>query len=158
MKLYHGTNADFNKIDLNKSQVGKDFGRGFYLSADRHQAFDLATYKSFQLGGEPMVQTYEFDEENLQNGSLTFLRFEEYSRDWAEFILANRSNKQAANIHDYDVVYGPIANDKVGIQIRNLAEQNIDFDTFLERLKYMKGITYQYFFNTERAINLLKRV
>ena len=74
------------------------------------------------------------------------------------FILANRQNKSADNIHDYDVVYGPIANDKVGAQIRNFIEQNINMDTLLERLKYMKGITYQYFFGSEKAIQMLRRL
>ncbi len=45
-------------------------------------------------------------------------------------------------IHDYDIVYGPIANDKVEAQIRNVMEQNINMDTFLERLKYIKGIIF----------------
>lgn len=38
MKLYHGTNTDFNHIDIDKSKPNKDFGRGFYLSADYKQA------------------------------------------------------------------------------------------------------------------------
>jgi hypothetical protein len=56
------------------------------------------------------------------------------------------------------VIYGPIANDKVGVQIRNLMEQNIDMNVFLERLKYMHGITFQYFFGTEKAISKLVRI
>lgn len=32
MKLYHGTNMVFDKIDLCKSKPNKDFGQGFYLS------------------------------------------------------------------------------------------------------------------------------
>ena len=31
MKLYHGTNIVFDKIDLQKSKPNKDFGQGFYL-------------------------------------------------------------------------------------------------------------------------------
>ena len=34
MKLYHGMNKEFDRIDLLKSKPNKDFGRGFYLSAD----------------------------------------------------------------------------------------------------------------------------
>ncbi len=157
MKLYHGTNICFDEIDITKSQRGKDFGCGFYLSADYKQAHDLAVYKSFQFGGEPLVLTYEFDETFLSDGTLNYLHFDEYSQEWAEFILANRENKESSNIHTYDVVYGPIANDKVGVQIRNLMESNISFEIFLERLKFMKGITFQSFFQGERAIKLLKR-
>ena len=48
--------------------------------------------------------------------------------------------------------------DKVGVQIRNFMEGNISIDVFLERLKFIKGITFQYFFGTEKAIKLLKRL
>ena len=32
--LYHDSNVKIEKIDLKKSRPNKDFGRGFYLSAD----------------------------------------------------------------------------------------------------------------------------
>ncbi len=38
MKLYYGTNQAFDVIDLQKSKPNKDFGQGFYLSADYEQA------------------------------------------------------------------------------------------------------------------------
>ena len=50
------------------------------------------------------------------------------------------------------------ADDKVGVQIRNFMEGNISIDVFLERLKYIKGITFQYFFGTEKAIKHLKKL
>ena len=158
MILYHGTNTDFMSIDLNHSQRGKDFGCGFYLSESKTQTEEMAKFKVQLFGGQTIVQSYEFDEVHLNDGTLRFLRFDGYSKDWATFILANRQNKNADNIHDYDIVYGPIANDKVGAQIRNVIEQNIDMVTFLERLKYMKGITFQYFFGSEKAIQMLRRL
>ena len=59
-------------------------------------------------------------------------------------------------MHSYDVVYGPIANDRVGLQIRNYRLGNIDKKEFLRRLKYMKGITFQYAFCTDSAIEKLQ--
>lgn len=47
---------------------------------------------------------------------------------------------------------GPIADDMVGYQIRRFVSGLIDMDKFIEELKYMKGITMQYFFGTEKAI------
>ena len=158
MILYHGTNTDFMFIDLNHSQRGKDFGCGFYLSESKTQAEEMAKFKVQLFGGQTIVQSYKFDEAHLNDGTLRFLRFDGYSKDWATFILANRQNKNADNIHDYDIVYGPIANDKVGAQIRNVIEQIIDMVTFLERLKYMKGITFQYFFGSEKAIQMMRRL
>ena len=58
-------------------------------------------------------------------------------------------------MHDYDVVFGPIANDRVGLQIRNYRLGNIDKQEFLRRLQYMKGITFQYAFCTVKAIDKL---
>ena len=158
MKLYHGTNKPFTERELSKSQVGKDFGCGFYLSANEAQARELAEFKTNLLGGAPTILTYEFDETVLHNDDVSFQSFDAYTREWAEFVFANRNNHSRENIHSFDIVYGPIANDKVGVQIRNVLENNIDMETFLKRLQYMKGITFQYFFATQKAINSLRLI
>ena len=158
MILYHGSNTEIHAIDLNQSMRGKDFGQGFYLSADQRQAEEMATFKTLQFGGCPIVNAFEFDETLLSNSSLNTKIFDDYSLEWAEFIFANRNNMTDIPIHEYDIVYGPIADDRVGVQIRNLIEGNITIEVFLERLKYIKGITFQYYFGTQRAINCLKRL
>lgn len=157
MKLYHGTNKDFNCIDLLKSKPNKDFGRGFYLSADYEQALNMANVKVEQLEyGSPVVQTYSFNEQALEN--LRVLHFESYSEEWAKFILLNRNNPTQQPAHDYDVVIGPIADDRVGFQLWKYESHFIDLPTLVRSLKYMKEITIQYFFGTERAIKLLQRL
>lgn len=158
MILYHGSNVEIHEIDLNKSARGKDFGKGFYLSENEKQAEEMAIFKSLQLNSTPIVNQFEFDEHSLSNNSLKVKIFKDYSLEWAEFIFKNRNNRTDIPIHDFDIVYGPIADDKVGVQIRNLMEENINIETFLERLKYIKRITFQYFFGTEKAIKLLKRL
>ena len=49
MILYHGSNVEFDSIDLLKSKPNKDFGKGFYLSDNYDQAFEMAkrTRQSF---------------------------------------------------------------------------------------------------------------
>lgn len=158
MRLYHGTVSDIVDIDLSKSNSAKDFGRGFYLSPDRLQAERWAMFKSIQTNGKPKVYEFEFDESLLNNGELSVKQFDEYTEEWAEFIFANRKNLSEYNICNYDIVIGPIANDKVGVQIRNYIEGNISLEVFIERLKYMKGITFQYFFGTEKAVKYLIKV
>lgn len=158
MILYHGTTLEIEEIDLQKSKPNKDFGKGFYLSADKEQAVAMAEYKAMQIDATPIVNAFEFDEKNLKSASLKVKVFKEYDKEWADFIFANRNNPSSECVHDYDVVIGPIANDRVGMQIRKYMEQEIDLPTFIERLKYMKGITIQYYFGTERAISLLKKV
>lgn len=111
MILYHGTNVEFDEIDLRKSKPNKDFGQGFYLSREYSQAMELAKIK---VDHQPA--------------------------------------------HDYDIVIGPIANDRVGIQLWKYETKAIDLRTLVHNLRNMKGVTIQYFFGTERAIKLLKRL
>ena len=73
-------------------------------------------------------------------------------------LMAIRNNRSAVPAHDYDIVYGPIANDRVGVQIGKYEAGDISLDQFLENLKYMKGITFQYFFGTERALAKLTKI
>ena len=115
MLLYHGSNMAIVDIDLAKSRPNKDFGKAFYLSADRKQAENMAEFKVLTSGGEISVSVFEFDELHLQD--LNIKCFESYSEEWAEFVYNNRDEKQDFH-HDYDLVYGPIANDTVGVQIR----------------------------------------
>lgn len=158
MKLYHGSDVDIEIIDLQKSMKGKDFGQGFYLTTDRRQAHDIAVLRSLATMSAPVINVYEFDENNISNGDLKVLTFDSYSPEWAEFILKNRRNNTSIPAHDYDIVYGPIANDRVGQQIRRLLDNEIDLSTFIERLKFMKGTTFQYFFGTPKAIALLQKL
>lgn len=157
MTLYHGSNVRVSDIDLSLCHPYKDFGQAFYLSPVREQAVDVALARVDFFGGEPVVNTFCFDEQLLTNGTLSYLRFEGYTEEWAEFIFRHRDETIVPPFqHTYDVVYGPIANDRVGLQIRNYRMGNIDRKEFLRRLKYMKGITFQYAFCTQRAIGKLK--
>lgn len=157
MILYHGTNAVFDEIDLTKSKPNKDFGQGFYLSREYTQAMDMAKIKVEQLeSGVPTVITFEVDETKML--SLKVLRFDDYSEEWAKFILLNRNNASRQPAHDYDIVIGPIANDRVGVQLWKYENQSIDLPTLVHNLRNMKGITFQYYFGTERAIKILKRL
>ena len=159
MILYHGSNLSIEKIDLTKSKVGKDFGCGFYLTQDKDQALRMATKKTLILGsGFPTINKYEFDESIIESEALSSLRFESYTKEWAEFILMNRKNHSNNPSHPYDIVIGPVANDTVGFQIRRFTEGIIDMQRFIQELKYMKGMSIQYFFGTEKAISHLKKL
>ncbi|MCF0184763.1 MAG: DUF3990 domain-containing protein [Bacteroidaceae bacterium] len=155
MRLFHGTNVRFERIDLALSKPNKDFGPGFYLSDDREQAEAMAESKVLMSGGEPRVMEFEFDAE--QATGLRMLRFDEYSREWAEFIVMNRDRNVRAKRHDYDIVHGPIANDRIGLQVQLFVQDYIDIDTLLKRIKYVRP-TFQYYFGTDAAIQLLKLV
>ncbi len=156
MKLYHGSNMRVIEPDLGRSKPYKDFGQGFYLSAEEQQAKDQAHSKVDQMKtGTPIVNEFLFDETLMTSGELKVKVFADYSVEWAEFVLMNRDIKIAQPSHDYDIVYGPIADDGVNYQLRRYWGGVITLPRLIEELKYAKGITFQYFFGTERALKTL---
>lgn len=159
IRLYHGSNMKIETPDLVHSKPYKDFGRGFYLSADKQQAWDLAFQKVSQTQtGKAEVTEFLFDETVMHSADLKVLSYLDYCEEWARFVLANRSMQVMQPTHDYDIVYGPIADDGVTYQLRRYEGGVISLPRLVEELKYAKGITFQYFFGTERALRQLKRL
>lgn len=159
MILYHGSNIDIEVPDLSKSKPYKDFGQGFYLSPEKHQAERMAEQRTLiTLSGKPTVSCFEFDESWLDNNELRVRLFESYSEDWAKFVLMNRDSTIPQPSHDYDIVYGPIADDGVTFQLRRYKAGAITLDELVKELQYSQGITFQYFFGTENAIAKLRKL
>lgn len=158
LKLYHGSNVSIEKIDLSIGRKGKDFGQGFYLTTDYAQAKRMAEITVEREGnGAPMINTFLFDDNNLNNGSVRYKCFDSYSIEWARFIVDNRMNRQNTPIHDFDIVYGPIADDRVGVQLQRYIQNYIDVERLVEELKFVVP-TFQYFFGTEKSIQLLQKL
>lgn len=155
MLLYHGSNVEIENIDLSKSRPFKDFGRAFYLSSDQQQAWERAYAAITMRGGVPSVTTFDFEERVMTSGELKVLRFGGYTEEWADFIFANRNRRKPPFKHDYDIVYGPIANDNIGEQVALFKGGYISRESFLTRIKLMRGVTFQYAFCTEAAISKL---
>ena len=156
MKLYHGTNVDFDVIDLTKSNKYKDFGQGFYLTDIRSQAEELAAKKSRLFGGYPVIQEYEFDESLLSSAELKVLKFDKPSTEWAEFIFKNR-NRDYNFTHDFDIVIGPIANDGVAYLLGRYEEGTLTIEELSGKLDFKK-LNSQYFFGTNKSLKYLKRL
>lgn len=158
IKLYHGSNVNIDSIDLSKGHKGKDFGKGFYLSENIEQATAMAKLVTARIGdGVPTLNVFMFDDTVLGENTLKVKIFTSYSEEWAQFVLLNRQNKTDEQVHEYDIVYGPIVDDRVGYQIHNLMKGLRTMDEFVQALQYIHP-TFQYFFGTERAIAYLKKV
>lgn len=125
MILYHGSSLAIESPDLLHSRPNLDFGKGFYLTSIREQAVKWCG-KFVKRGKQGVISNYIFDEELFQR--LKVLRFDSYSEEWLEFILACRSGKDSS---DYDAVCGGIANEKPNMQIA------LRTDAALTCLKYM---------------------
>ena len=100
MILYHGSNMEISEINLAKSRPYKDFGKAFYLSADKQQALSMARFKALTVGGEEKVTAFDFDENNVNN--LKIKKFDGYNQEWADFVFNNRDERQNFQ-HNFDI-------------------------------------------------------
>lgn len=155
MRLYHGSNIIIEQINLSKCRPYKDFGQGFYLTAIKEQAEQMARRTSAIYGGEPIVTEFEFDESALS--FLSVKMFKDPSEEWALFVMANRSKKNVQPTHDFDIVIGPVADDTIATLFRNFDDGIIDLPMLVQGLKYKK-ISSQYLFHSAEAIKYLHRV
>lgn len=83
--------------------------------------------------------------------------FEKPDKEWALFVMANRKQSGEDFSHDYDIVIGPVADDRMARLFGLYDMEIIDLDAVVAGLIY-KDLNSQYFFATERALNYLKRV
>lgn len=157
-RLYHGSNVVIEQIDLSRSKRGKDFGQGFYLNANPDQAMEMA-YRTtrFLNVGAPTLSCFEFDEDEAAKRGLNIKIFPAYSEEWAEFVVMNRKNNSDTPAHPYDIVIGPIADDTVGVQIRRFIMGYLSASALVEELRFKGDHAVQYFFGTQKAVNLLRR-
>ena len=77
----------------------------------------------------PIVNVYEFDEALFEKFQIK--RFEDYTEEWAHFVYDHRTEPNGRTLHDYDIVYGPIANDRIGAQITRYKQGYISFEKLL---------------------------
>ena len=163
MILYHGSNIEIERIDLARCKPFKDFGRGFYLTTLEGQAFDMAERTTaLHECGRPTVTVFEL-RDDWRNAGIEIRAFDGPTREWAMFVMNNRNrsfpnpSSSECNVDNkYDVVYGPVANDRIAASFQLYQDEVISADELVERLKYRK-LNDQYSFHSERAIALLDR-
>ena len=162
MIVYHGTNMDFDEIDLKKCKKYKDFGQGFYVTVLEGQAERMAKRTAARYGGLPTVIKYEFDYSQLEK--LRYMLFETPNSEWAVFVANNRNPKfkdftDILSNHDnkYDVVCGAVADNDVLTTTELYSDGYISAEIVKERLRY-KELTNQYSFHTVTAIGLLRKI
>lgn len=99
------------------------------------------------------INIYELDDNALKNMKSLF--FEKTTEEWVNFVMRNRTDRQF--IHDYDVVYGPVANDSVYTQFALYEGGIISLPTLIKELKTYKLVD-QYLFHTEKSLLAIKFV
>lgn len=152
--LYHGGSHIIEKPEIRVPNRTLDFGKGFYVTSSQNQAERWVKGHlkgKFEVG---YVNTYEFDIDQLPT-ELNVKLFTEAGEEWIDFVLANRLI--VGYQHDYDIVFGPVANDNVYAQITLFEGGIISKERLIEELKAYKLVD-QYVFHTERSLSYLRYI
>ena len=155
MKVYHGCYTKIDTIDLEKCEIGKDFGRGFYVTKIREQAEFWAKRKGLANDTTGFITEFDFNENAFQYFRLKVIRFESYNEAWLDFVTMNRNLRAEQPTHNYDIVEGPVADDKITTRINIYLAGQILKQDFLNELKFAKE-THQICFCTTRSLQMLE--
>ena len=158
--MYHGTDTIITTVNLDKGRLRTDFGKGFYLSSKLGVARDWAVDKS-GVTKTPIVMRLMLDTEKLNAPELLVLRFDQPTVEWLDFIRANRQIKAIAGLsgeprHSYDVVSGPIANDKVAKIVVDYIDGLINADEAIKKTKALPRV-YKTSFHSQKALVCILR-
>lgn len=151
MILYHGSIEIVDNPEIRIPSRSLDYGYGFYTTTSFKQAEDWVKRKLNANSPIGYVNVYELDEDLVK--SLKTLLFESPTEDWLDFVMSNRTNKDFN--HDFDIVYGPVANDKVYAAFALYEGGIIDKQNLISELKAYKLVD-QYLFHTDKALKAIK--
>ena len=151
MKVYHGSLECVETPEIREPNRTLDYGSGFYTTTSYEQAEEWVRRKmKGNRVAKGFVNEYELDIDKLQ--SVKCLLFESPTDEWIDFVMNNRLNKDF--VHDYDIVYGPVANDRVYTCFALYEGGLMSKQNLLAELKTYELVD-QYLFHTERALKLL---
>ncbi len=152
MKIYHGSIEIVEKPEIREANRSLDYGSGFYATTSYEQALSWvkrrANEKKLSKG---YINIYEFNEDSINN--FKHLIFESATEEWLDFVMQNRIHDSFE--HDYDIVYGPVANDKVYASFALFEGGFINKQALISELKTYKLVD-QYLFHTEDSLKTLK--
>ncbi|MBQ7739376.1 MAG: DUF3990 domain-containing protein [Desulfovibrionaceae bacterium] len=140
--LYHGSKMIVKFPEIRLSLYNKDFYFGFYCTKLKEQAKRLA----LRYGSKGIINSYVYKYPN----KCKIIKFEHMTEEWLDFIIACRSGKK----HYYDIVEGPMANDRIYNYIQTYLDGEITCTAFWELAKFNKP-THQISFHTIEALTTL---
>lgn len=151
-RVYHGSIDEVVNPEIRQPNRSLDYGSGFYTTTSYEQAKRWVERRMKDKGvAVGYVNIYELDEKLVKNMKSLF--FEKPTEEWVSFVMRNRTERNF--VHDYDVVYGPVADDSVYTQFALYEGGIISLPTLIHELKTYKLVD-QYLFHTEKSLLAIK--
>ena len=156
MKLYHGSYTEVREIDLSKCLPNKDFGQGFYVTKYLEHAEDWATKMANKYKkAEGFVTEFDYTESDFARRICKIKHFDDYNDEWLDFVVMNRDETLPQPVHDFDIVEGPVADDKIQRRLKRFLAGKITREDFMTDLS-KHSPTHQICFCTVASLQLLK--
>lgn len=153
-KVYHGSLEEVRTPEIRLPNRSLDYGHGFYTTTSYEQARKLVERRmKDNEAAVGYVNVYELDEEKIKR--MRLLIFEKPTEEWVNFVMKNRTERGFT--HDYDVVYGPVADDSVYTQFTLYEGGIISMPTLIQELKTYRLVD-QYLFHTEESLRAIRFV
>ena len=152
MIVYHGSYLPVENPRIIASIRTLDFGRGFYATTNEEQAKEWARKViKRRPEGTAYVSSYEFDNDSAKE-RLRYQRFDRADEAWLDYVCDCRAGREGQD--NYDIVYGPVADDDVYTTLILYERGILDKDETLRRLR-IKKLFDQILFHTEEALTYL---
>ena len=151
MILYHGSLERITSPEIREPNRTLDYGAGFYATTSFGQAEEWVRRRMREsMANKGYVNEYALDLEILRH--LNCLLFESPTEEWLDFVMKNRTERGFS--HDYDVVYGPVANDKVYAAFALYEGGLLSKQNLIAELKTYTLVD-QYLFHTPKALEAI---
>ena len=149
MKIYHGSLEKVCCPEIRTTNRRLDYGAGFYATTSYEPAVRWVQRKMWESkADEGFVNVYEFDERAMR--MLKTLSFSNPSEEWLDFVMQNRTKEDFT--HDYDIVYGPVANDRVYAAFALYEGRVLSKQALIAELRTYKLVD-QFLFHTKKSLN-----
>jgi len=155
MKVFHGSYTHIGNIDFSFCRKRRDFGKGFYVTKIFSQAEFWAMRKGEDNDTEGVVTEFEFDDSFFEDTDFRILRFDGYNEEWLDFIALNRVNNTEQQLHDYDIIEGPVADDDIAARVFDFIKGKVSKEQFLRELTH-KNPTHQICFCSLQSLQALE--
>ena len=154
MKLYHSSHIEVkNPKILTSARLG-DFGRGFYTTSSFEQARRWAQIRATQEDlSAGLVTVFDVPDQLFIHPELRIKTFKTADEEWLDFVLANRKNVDFE--HEFDLVIGPVADDRVYVCLNMLEDGLADRETVIKKLKTYV-LADQILFHTAKSLLFLE--
>ena len=151
MILYHGSLEQVICPEIREPNRTLDYGSGYYTTTSFKQAEDWVRRKMKEKETNAgYVNVFDFDE-GVQK-RVNCLIFDAPTEEWVDFVMQNRTQKGFS--HSYDIVFGPVANDRVYAAFALYEGGLLSKQELIAALKTYKLVD-QYLFHTEIALKYL---